>query len=509
MVSPALRRLSALAGLVLGACGLWSLAGRASAPGPAKLALFIAADVRGYLEPCGCSEHMLGGIDRFGGQVRRGEKEQGTALVIAAGDVLAPGTARNEAEAVQATSQATFLGRALTELGVGAVVLGPRDLALPEAVRTELAKTLPLLPAPGGRMVERGGIRIGIASGERIELLIAAAQQLRGPEQQAEWVVATSALPVAQLSAAAEELSRAGIDAVVAFHAARDLDGEEDRQLEAALPILQLRNRGRATLRVDLERVAGAPPGFVRVQSDEGQARELAQRDAEIQSLEARAAAAEGPLKQAIDAKVLEKRTARAALASTHPAPPPGRSWFALRFIPLSDDLPADPAMQKVIADATEAAGRANLAWAKAHGQDCPAPKAGETAFVGTATCIGCHTEPGEVWKKSGHAHAYATLEAKKKQFDLGCVKCHVIGTEAPGGVCRVDQVKGRENVGCESCHGRGSLHADDPSAVAIPVKRPTEATCVACHTPENSTHFEFQSYLPRILGPGHGKPSP
>jgi predicted CXXCH cytochrome family protein len=59
--------------------------------------------------------------------------------------------------------------------------------------------------------------------------------------------------------------------------------------------------------------------------------------------------------------------------------------------------------------------------------------------------------------------------------------------------------------VGCESCHGPGSLHAEDPTPKNI-VRSPGRELCVTCHNPENSPHFDFATYLPRVLGPGHGQ---
>jgi hypothetical protein len=107
-----------------------------------------------------------------------------------------------------------------------------------------------------------------------------------------------------------------------------------------------------------------------------------------------------------------------------------------------------------------------------------------------------------------GHARAYATLEAVQKQYRLDCVACHVIGFQQAGGVCRVDQVAGRQNVGCENCHGPGSIHVVDRTRKTVLRPRPGPSLCVGCHTPENSIHFDFATYLPRVLGPGHGAPA-
>ncbi len=104
------------------------------------------------------------------------------------------------------------------------------------------------------------------------------------------------------------------------------------------------------------------------------------------------------------------------------------------------------------------------------------------------------------------HASAYDSLVKEVKQYDVSCVSCHVTGMDRPGGVCGVDVVEGRAHVGCESCHGPGSLHAEHPKADNV-LGRPSEAVCTGCHNHDNSPAFDFVGYSPRILGPGHGAP--
>ena len=74
---------------------------------------------------------------------------------------------------------------------------------------------------------------------------------------------------------------------------------------------------------------------------------------------------------------------------------------------------------------------------------------------------------------------------------------------DKPGAVCRVDKVEGMADVGCESCHGPGSIHAEEPTAENV-IAKPVEEHCVGCHEQENSPHFNFATYLPQILGKGH-----
>jgi hypothetical protein len=90
-------------------------------------------------------------------------------------------------------------------------------------------------------------------------------------------------------------------------------------------------------------------------------------------------------------------------------------------------------------------------------------------------------------------------------------VGCHVTGYRQPGG-SEVVQNEGLRDVQCESCHGPGSLHieARGPAARAATIRRTVDGNFCAtqCHTPEHSDHFNYDRYLPFILGPGHGRPA-
>ena len=82
--------------------------------------------------------------------------------------------------------------------------------------------------------------------------------------------------------------------------------------------------------------------------------------------------------------------------------------------------------------------------------------------YVGHARAAAtCHETALAWWKGHAHGRAYATLEQRNKQFNLSCVGCHVTGYNQPGGATVV-QNQGLTDVGCESCHGPGSLHVAD-----------------------------------------------
>jgi hypothetical protein len=87
----------------------------------------------------------------------------------------------------------------------------------------------------------------------------------------------------------------------------------------------------------------------------------------------------------------------------------------------------------------------------------------GVPTYVGSEACKGCHKKAYEIWEKSGHGHAYQTLvDAKRpsnRQFDAECIVCHTTGFSYNGGFTDAARTPLLKNVGCESCHGPGSLH--------------------------------------------------
>ncbi len=85
--------------------------------------------------------------------------------------------------------------------------------------------------------------------------------------------------------------------------------------------------------------------------------------------------------------------------------------------------------------------------------------------YVGSEACQKCHPFAYQVWKNSKHAQAFHTLETatrpKLRQFDGECVVCHVIGFDYLTGYRNEQATPHLKDVGCESCHGPGSIHAD------------------------------------------------
>ncbi|MBN1207008.1 MAG: cytochrome C [Myxococcaceae bacterium] len=461
--------------------------------------LLFSADTRGYLAPCGCSENMRGGIARAAFQVLEARKGSLPVLYIDGGDSLFGQHTLTPAQVPQEERKALALAEAMKRMGLAARATGELDDVRGVGFRQGLG--LPEL-APGSLKLLRAGSRqVGVVSAQDAQQLAQASAQAR--KEGADFVVALfhGTVEQAQQAAATQGLEA---DLLLATHSASEFSAEENKLVRAAVPVVGLQSKGRSLLRVDLSYGSGKKR-FTPVKGQGDTEREVSLLDQRMELLdkEINLPGIDPQLKKARQAK-LEELVARKQKLLTEPAvAPTGANSFTLRFLPLESSLPEDPDVKAIVVKYDADVGKMNLAWAKEHGQDCPAPKKGEAAFVGSRACRECHEEAFPVWEKSKHSHGWETLAAVGKQLHLNCVGCHVTGYEQPGGVCRLDKVEGREHVGCESCHGPGSLHAEDPTPKNI-VLNPGRELCVTCHNPENSPHFDYATYLPKILGPGH-----
>jgi hypothetical protein len=472
---------------------------RAEAPGAI---LFFSADTRGYLGPCGCSENMRGGIARAASQVREARKGALPVLYVDGGDSLFGDPSLKPEQVPQEERKARALAEAMKGMGLAVRARGELDDARGAGFRQGLG--LPELEPGGVKVLAAGARKVGVVSASDAAGLKQAGDRARA--EGATFVVGLfhGTVQEAQQAVATPELA---VDLVLATHTASEFEGEENKLVRDAVPVIALQSKGRSLLRVDL--AYGARPGrFTLQKTAEDSEREASsiERRLGLMDKEINLPGLSPDRKQLLQQKREELVARRQALLTAPVAVAGEGDSFSVRFVPLESTLPSDPQAQAVVNAYDADVGKMNLEWAKTHGQDCPPPEKGQAAFVGNTPCAGCHADTVPVWESSKHHHAWKTLEDVGKQFHLNCTGCHVTGWEKPGGVCRLDKVAGRENVGCESCHGPGSLHAEDPSADNI-IARPGQDVCVTCHNRENSPHFDFATYVPKILGPGHGQP--
>ncbi len=177
--------------------------------------------------------------------------------------------------------------------------------------------------------------------------------------------------------------------------------------------------------------------------------------------------------------------------------------------------------------------------------------------YIGSERCGDCHDHAYNIWQqewgknKLSHSHAYATLVNKAdrpslRQFDGECIVCHTVGFEYKTGYydkAHFNQLPPKRaakledllrNVGCESCHGPASEHEKNPRDKDIhklinPYKaaekekdpktpqnirqalydnRMTriDISCQKCHDLDNDVDWKFKEQWPKII---HMNPPP
>jgi Cytochrome c554 and c-prime len=475
---------------------------------PKTPVLLFAADQLGYLAPCGCSQHQLGGAARAARFLEDSAK-LGPTLFLEGGNLLfdrreVPAEKRDQ-DRLKALAIADAWGRATVGASGRAAALGPFDRSFGEEFARTGLKALGLLPGP--KIQEVGGTKFGILSLEAPPASSADAEALR--KEGAEIVLA---LVQGSLKDAQAWAHAAGADLSLQSGVVDPIqDTDQAAVISGGVPVFRVKDKGRGVLRLSFR----IPAGPLRTQDlavleNEtlrlGRARDL---ETILKADRERLAAAEGPFRQLIETKIAELSARREALLGPVPAPPTDQRSVSFEFHELTDQLPEDPEVAALFTRYTAQVSALNLAAQK--DKRCPVVSPVQPHYVGADSCRECHEEAGVVWERSKHRHAYQTLVSKGRQLDLDCIRCHVVGLDQPGGVCRLDQVGARADVQCESCHGMGSVHVQSAGDEPVPVPNPGIQTCLGCHTPENDTHFSPETYashyLPEILGPGHGKP--
>ena len=169
--------------------------------------------------------------------------------------------------------------------------------------------------------------------------------------------------------------------------------------------------------------------------------------------------------------------------------------------------------------------------------------------YVGDKACQKCHFQEHKSWKKTPLYKSMKTLapttEADDKELfakktaagldpakdystDAKCLKCHTTGygTESgypadPATDADGKRAKALGVVGCEACHGPGSLYVQFKTAeleknkdakftteqmAPMGMTKADEATCKTCHNDQSPTKEEFK--FEEAKGKTHAHPS-
>lgn len=105
-------------------------------------------------------------------------------------------------------------------------------------------------------------------------------------------------------------------------------------------------------------------------------------------------------------------------------------------------------------------------------------------------SCGNCHVGQQAEWEGTAHADAYATLENSGHAQAL-CYGCHTVNQRGNAGTAAAgwDKVQdaGYHDVQCESCHGAGLQHVENPDAsqpiASLAIPATLDAGCAECHS--------------------------
>ncbi len=171
-----------------------------------------------------------------------------------------------------------------------------------------------------------------------------------------------------------------------------------------------------------------------------------------------------------------------------------GEPVLQFESIPVAADLPDDPALVQLYRQYQQLVNEANLLESYPR---IPLPDG--LAFTGSEDCRRCHEYEYDMWSTKAHADAMASLKKVGSDRDPECVVCHVVGMEYEGGYVTEEKTPHLSDVGCETCHGPGSEHAQ---TYGLKLTRQPQMTCLTCHTPEKSTGYagHEEEYMQKIV---------
>jgi hypothetical protein len=131
--------------------------------------------------------------------------------------------------------------------------------------------------------------------------------------------------------------------------------------------------------------------------------------------------------------------------------------------------------------------------------------KQNDKRYIGSQACRDCHEQEYDSYDRyAKKRHSWEHISAMRKgltepEFKT-CFGCHTTGYGKPSGFVSAERTPNLKNVGCEACHGPGSVHAEseDPADIKGSL---TIKDCTGCHNEERVAAFNF---TPLIHGGAH-----
>jgi hypothetical protein len=495
--------------------------------------LYLVSDLAGALEPCGCVNDQLGGVDNFAALVDIGRQGAKGVAIFTAGPLFFMDMELGAARRSQEIAKASAIAGSLKIMNLVGFAPARNDWAAGDGVLQKLSRDSGAAmlaanvtgPPAAARWIIKdvGGVKLGVIGVAEPDK---ASVPLDG---------VTSQSPIDAVRAGVDALKKDGVQAIVVLasvgrgEAKRIADENTDLlaivvgsagasgDANTTAPpadsvgdvlIIETANHLQTAAVLDLYVQESSPKGLIKFSDVAGTERTKKREELTVRIRELRARIATWETDPTIDKRDVDARRAdvsrlEAERDALDKAPPPrAGSFYRYAMRDVRDNLGAAPAVKNQMIAYYKYVNELNRD--KLAGLLPAKPAGGEPGYIGVEACTKCHQDSRVFWDKTAHARAYATLSAAYKEYNLDCVGCHVTGYDRPGG-STVTHVGGLENVQCEACHGPGQNHARSPGEVTIPIAKPGAETCVSCHRPPHVHAFNAMAKMSAIIGPGHG----
>jgi hypothetical protein len=469
------------------------------------LVLVLSADQHGYLLPCGCSRPQVGGLERRYNLIQLLKQRGWPVVAVDLGNVPqveAPAALPN----VQGLIKYRYAMRAMKAMGYTAVGIGDFEASMPLAKVLDSVLNDPKPDVVSADLMDRDNKYPGETQAWRLAdpvkgvdfkvgvtavLGPSVYEQIQKKDSSAKFAESAPAL-----KAALKEMQAAKVDLPVLLYmgslaAGRDGSPPEAQACIESFPQFPL------VVAQDGSDLARSVP--IWVQNPKTKAKTM------LVSLgyKGKAVGVVGVYRTGKPDQPFDLRYQMVDMTEDFATPPDREKDHAI--LKLMEEYTKELKDQNYLALVKPARSKEQA------GQD-PMPK-----YVGTLRCRDCHKSAYNVWEHSKHHDAYQTLvDAKRpsnRQYDPECVVCHTVGFGNLSGYKapkeRPERDKELVNVGCENCHGPGSLHANDANnpvyrAAMNPWKAPPgekeaekvrrvqriDDACQKCHDPENDVHW-------------------
>ena len=164
---------------------------------------------------------------------------------------------------------------------------------------------------------------------------------------------------------------------------------------------------------------------------------------------------------------------------------------YANRFMAMEETLPDQPEILAVT-------DRLDRALNQLGRQKAKAPVPVDPLYLGAQGCGPCHPSQLAAWQQTPHARAYKTLADNDQQFNTNCLPCHVTGVTMDRANDALSVPENRRGVGCETCHGPGRRHGENPAGPPL-TRKPSPEVCRGCHLPPNDTSFDYERNIKMV----------